>query len=62
MDAVVVDDDDGDDDDDDDDVERGGTVPHAVRPDVEHHFNHNAKISSFNHAFSSCDEGGPTGV
>ena len=34
-------------DDDDDDVERTRTGPYAVRSDVEHLVNHNAKIYTF---------------
>ena len=56
------DDDDGDDGDDDDDVERTRTGPSAVRSDLEHQVNHNAKISNFYHIFSSYVEGGPTGA
>ena len=53
---------DDDDDDDDDDVERTRTGPSAVRSDLEHQVNHNAKISHFYHVFSSYEEGGPTGA
>ena len=58
------DDDDGDDDDVDDDdvVERTRTGPSAVRSDLEHQVNHNAKIFHFYHVFSSYEEGGPTGA
>jgi hypothetical protein len=55
--------DDGDDDDADDDVvERTRTGPSAVRSDLEHQVNHNAKISHVYHVFSSYEEGGPTGA
>ena len=53
---------DDDDDDDDDDVERTRTGPSAVRSDLEHQVNHNAKISHVYHVFSSYEEGGPTGA
>jgi hypothetical protein len=55
-------DDDDDDDDGDDDAERTRTGPHAVRSDLEHQVNHNAKIVHFYHVFSSYEEGGPTGA
>jgi len=58
---IFIDDDD-DDDDDDDVVERTRTGPSAVRSDLEHQVNHNAKISNFYHVFSSYQEGGPTGA
>ena len=48
--------------DDDDDVERTHTGPHAVRSDLEHQVNHNAKISHVFHVLSSYEEGGPTGA
>ena len=51
-----------DDDDDDDVVERTRTGPSAVRSDLEHQVNHNAKISHVYHVFSSYEEGGPTGA
>ena len=47
------DDDDVDDDDDDDDVERTRTGPYAVRSDLEHQVNHNAKIYLFFTTFSA---------
>ena len=57
------DDDDGDDDDDDDDdVERTRAGRSAVRSDLEHQVNHNAKISHFHCLFSSYEEGGPAGA
>ena len=56
------DDDDDDGDDDDDDVERTRTGPSAVRSDLEHQVNHNAKMSDVYHVFSSYEEGGPTGA
>ena len=52
------DDDDDDGDGDDDDVERTRTGPSAVRSDLEHQVNHNAKIFHFYHVFSSYEEGG----
>ena len=58
---IFIDDhDDGDD--DDDVVERTRTGPSAVRSDLEHQVNHNAKISHVYHVFSSYEEGGPTGA
>ena len=48
----------------DDDVERTRTGPYAVRSDVEHLVNHNAKYIyiylCLNNVFSSYEEGGPT--
>ena len=46
--------------DDDDGVERTRTGPSAVRSDLEHQVNHNAKTSHFYHVFSPYEEGGPT--
>ena len=51
-----------DDDDDDDEVEGTRTGPSAVRSDLEHQVNHDAKIFHFYHVFSSYEEGGPTGA
>ena len=69
MKIFIDDDDDGDDDDDDDHddddddvVERTRTGPSAVRSDLEHQVNQNAKISHLYHVFSSYEEGGPTGA
>jgi len=66
---IFIDDDDDDDvddddvDDDDDDVERTRTGPSAVRSDLEHQVNHDAKIFNFfYHFFRSYEEGGPTGA
>ena len=63
---IFIDDDDDDDDDHDDDdddvVERTRTGPSAVRSDLEHQVNQNAKISHLYHVFSSYEEGGPTGA
>jgi hypothetical protein len=48
---------------DDDDVERTRTGPYAVRSDVEHQVNYNAKIIlNFYYLFSSYEEGGSTGA
>jgi len=53
---------DDDDDDDEDVVERTRTGPSAVRSDLEHQVNHNAKIFNVYRVFSSYEEGGPTGT
>jgi len=59
---IFIDDDDDDGDDDDVVVEPTRTGPSAVRSHLEHQVNHNAKISNVYHAFSSYQEGGPTGA
>jgi len=59
---IFIDDDDDDGDDDDDDVERTRAGRSAVRSDLEHQVNHNAKISHFHCLFSSYEEGGPAGA
>ena len=47
-------DDDDDDDDGDDDAERTRTGPHAVRSDLEHQVNYNAKISKVQSSTGEC--------